>query len=58
MIDKASGRVDSQETIRALDTLDERILAHLTSNADSNAAEVTTPERSAMPRLPDPGDSE
>lgn len=53
-IDKASGRANSQETIRALDTLDERIRAHLTSKADSNAAEVTTPERSAMPKLPDP----
>ncbi len=57
-IDKASGRVNSQETIRALDTLDERIRAHLASKADSKAAEVTTPERSAMPKLPDPEDSE
>jgi hypothetical protein len=57
-IDKASGRVNSQETIRALDSLDERIRAHLTSKADSKAAEVTTPERSAMPKLPDPEDSE
>ncbi len=57
-IDKASGRVNSQETIRALDTLDERIRAHLTSKTDSKAAEVTTPGRSAMPKLPDPEDSE
>jgi hypothetical protein len=57
-IDKASGRVNSQETIRALDTLDERIRAHLTSKADTKAAEVTTPERSAMPKLPDPEYSE
>lgn len=57
-IDKASGRVNSQETIRALDTLDDRIRAHLASKADSKAAEVTTPGRSAMPKLPDPEDSE
>ncbi len=57
-IDKASGRVNSQETIRALDSLDERIRAHLTSKANSKPAEVTTPERSAMPRLPDPEDTE
>jgi hypothetical protein len=57
-IDQASGRVDAQETIRALDTLDERIRAHLTSNAgNTQAVEGTAPERSAMPRLPDPEDT-
>jgi hypothetical protein len=56
-IDTASGRVNSQETIRALDTLDERIRAHLASKTDK-AAEGATPERSAMPKLPDPEDTE
>ena len=54
-IDQASGRVNAAETIRALDTLDERIHTHLTNKtAGAKLAEVTTPERSAMPRLPDP----
>ena len=58
-IDQASGRVNAAETIRALDTLDERILAHLTSKTGSTkAARVTAPERSAMPKLPDPEDME
>ena len=58
-IDQASGRVNAAETIRALDTLDERIRAHLTSKTGgTKAAQVTAPERSAMPRLPDPEDME
>jgi hypothetical protein len=56
-IDRSSGRVNAAETIRALDTLDERIRAHLTSKTGgTKAAQVTAPERSAMPRLPDPED--
>jgi hypothetical protein len=56
-IDRASGRVNTAETIRALDTLDDRIRAHLTTKtAGSKTAQVTTPERSAMPRLPDAED--
>jgi hypothetical protein len=51
-IDEASGRVDAQETIRALDTLDERIRAHLTSKTDASNTE-RKPERSSLPRLPD-----
>jgi hypothetical protein len=49
-IDQASGRANSAETIRALDTLDDRIRAHLTTK--------TGPERSAMPKLPAPEDKE
>ncbi len=52
IIDQASGRVSSQETIRALDTLDERIRAHLTSK--TSRAPENTPERSRMPKLPEP----
>ncbi len=52
-IDQASGRANAQETIRALDTLDERIRAHLTTKA-SSTEKASEPERSAMPRLPDP----
>jgi hypothetical protein len=56
VIDLASGRVSAQETIAALDTLDERILAHLTTNGQ--AAPLTAPGRSVMPRLPDLEDTE
>jgi hypothetical protein len=55
-IDKASGRVNSQETIRALDSLDERIRAHLTNK--TGATKASGPERSTMPKLPDPEDAE
>jgi hypothetical protein len=54
-IDEASGRVCARETIAALDTLDERIRDYLASKgADARAAEVTAPERLAMPRLAGP----
>jgi hypothetical protein len=56
-IDQASGRANAAETIRALDTLDDRIRAHLTSKA-SGTAKASGPERSAMPRLPDAEDTE
>ncbi len=55
-IDQASGRVDAAETIRALDTLDERIRAYLTNK--TGAAKASGPERSTMPKLPDPGGAE
>ncbi len=50
-IDQASGWANAQETIRALDTLDERIRAHLTNK--TGAAKASGPESSAMPKLPD-----
>ncbi|MGA9284132.1 MAG: hypothetical protein WBV85_01700 [Solirubrobacteraceae bacterium] len=55
-IDKASGRVNAQQTIRALDSLDERIRAHLTNK--TGATKASGPERSTMPKLPDPEDAE
>jgi hypothetical protein len=59
VIDLASGRVSAQQTISALDTLDERILAHLTtSTAQAPPAPLTAPESLLMPRLPGRGDSE
>jgi hypothetical protein len=50
-IDQASGRASAAETIRALDTLDERIRAHLATKAGTAAARA--PERAALPKLPD-----
>lgn len=50
-IDQASGRASAAETIRALDTLDERIRAHLTTKASGMKA--SEPERAALPKLPD-----
>ncbi len=55
-IDQASGRADAAETIRALDMLDERIRAHLTTK--TGAAKASGPERSTMPKLPDPEGAE
>lgn len=55
-IDQASGRAIAAETIRALDTLDERIRAHLTTKAGT--AKASVPERAALPKLPDPEDME
>ncbi len=52
VIDEASGRANAAETIRALDTLDERILAHLTRDARRDGASTETPEYSTLPRLP------
>jgi hypothetical protein len=57
-IDQASGRANAAETIRALDTLDERIREHLTNKTGGKTGQVSEPERSAMPRLPDPEDME
>ncbi len=55
-IDVASGRAGAQETITALDTLDQRIRAHLTSKAaGAGRPSSRAPERSALPRLPDRG---
>jgi hypothetical protein len=54
VIDLASGRAAARDTIAALDTLDEGILAHLASvTGQAQAAAVTAPGRSVMPRLPD-----
>jgi hypothetical protein len=50
-IDQASGRASAAETIRALDTLDERIRAHLTTKAAGTKA--SEPTRSTLPKLPD-----
>jgi hypothetical protein len=55
-IDQASGRVDAAETIRTLDTLDERIRAHITKK--TRAAKASGPERSTMPKLPNPEGAE
>lgn len=54
-IDEASGRTSARETIQALDTLDERILQHLTASLRNHE---TPPvgggmSGSRMPRLPD-----
>lgn len=51
-IDQASGRASAAETIRALDTLDERIRAHLATKAAGTKA--SEPTRSTLPKLPDP----
>ena len=51
-IDQASGRASAAETIRALDTLDERIRAHLATKA-GDIAKARAPERAALPKLPD-----
>jgi hypothetical protein len=53
-IDQASGRASAAETIRALDTLDEHIRAHLTTKAAGTKA--NEPTRSTLPKLPDPED--
>jgi hypothetical protein len=53
IIDRASGRTSAAETIRALDTLDERIHAHLVTKV-GNTATASKPEHSVLPRLPDP----
>jgi hypothetical protein len=59
VIDLASGRVSARETISALDTLDGRILAHLaTVTNHAQAAPLTAPDRSVMPRLPDLEDTQ
>jgi hypothetical protein len=55
VIDTASGRRGTVETIRGLDTLDERIHAHLTANNDSESSRPV--ERSVLPRLPEPQDT-
>jgi hypothetical protein len=54
-IDQASGRTSSVETIRSLDTLDERIRAHLATKTTGKATQRA--ERSTLPRLPDPEDT-
>jgi hypothetical protein len=51
-IDQASGRANAAETIRALDTLDERIRAHLNTKAAGTKA--SEPTRSTLPKLPEP----
>jgi hypothetical protein len=52
LIDESSGRTTATDTIRALDTLDERIHAHLASKADGETRPVR-PERAALPVLPE-----
>ena len=56
LIDEASGRKDAAETIRELDTLDERIYEHLkpqTEEESSGTGEDTQgPVRSEVPQLP------
>jgi hypothetical protein len=59
VIDTASGRMSAAETIRGLDTLDERIHTHLTStsNSNSNSESSQLVQRSVLPRLPEPQDT-
>ena len=52
-IDQASGRANAAETIRALDTLDERIRAHLTTKTGGTSG--GEPARSVRPRFLLPG---
>jgi hypothetical protein len=52
LIDDASGRTSATDTIRALDTLDERIHAHLASKAGETRPREAG--RTALPKLPDP----
>jgi hypothetical protein len=56
LIDKASGRTSAAETITALDTLDDRIREHLATRPGKPQATQgkSEPERSTMPRLPEP----
>ncbi len=58
-IDQASDRRAASETLAALETLDERIQEHLNRGADHHQVgappALAVPERSPMPRLPDPG---
>jgi hypothetical protein len=55
-IDQASGRASATETIRALDTLDERIRAHLVTKA--GGTKTSEPTRSTLPKLPNTEDTE
>ncbi len=59
IIDQASGRVSTRETIQALDTLDTRIHEHLTQTRNPGGKQPGRnggAVRSVLPRLPDPGD--
>ncbi len=55
-IDQASGRANAAETIRALDTLDDRIRAHLTTKTGGTSG--GEPARSVLPSLPAAGGDE
>ena len=60
VIDEASGRQQTTGTLEALDTLDERIHKHLTSQPGQKQAAAgghSEPRRSPMPKLPDPDPS-
>jgi hypothetical protein len=60
LIDKASGRTSAADTITALDTLDDRIREHLATRPGKPQATQgkSEPERSTMPRLPEPESAE
>ena len=60
VIDEASGRRQTAGTLEALDTLDERIHEHLTSQPNQKQAAAGghgEPRRSPLPKLPDPDPS-
>lgn len=56
VIDQASGRTSTAQTIRELDTLDQRIREHLTATSSTDSSRPV--ERSMLPRLPEPQDAD